>query len=236
MIWLALDTLGLFDFSSHILNEFVHFCALLYLEHDHLEIRQAAVLTCCHLFVRNPICHQVSSHSIEIVSNIFDKLLTVGISDPDPEIRQTVLSSLDERFDKHFSQAENVRSLFITLNDEEFNNRVTATGLIGRLAVHNPAFIMGSLRKALIQLLTELEYSTVIRAREECTRLLSLLVNATQRLIKPYTVSMLETLLPKSEDPNPDCRSEYSDVSWRARMCRCERRTTSCSAADECYP
>jgi FKBP12-rapamycin complex-associated protein len=57
------------------------------------------------------------------------------------------------------SQAENVRSLFISLNDEDFLNRETAINIIGRLAVHNPAYVMPSLRKALIQLMTELEYS-----------------------------------------------------------------------------
>lgn len=82
--------------------------------------------------------------------------------DVDPTIRQTVLSSLHEQFDKHLAQAENVRSLFIALNDEVFQNRETAVGLIGRLATHNPAYVMPSLRKALIQLLTELEYSTVM--------------------------------------------------------------------------
>lgn len=80
----------------------------------------------------------------------------------DPAIRQTVLYSLHERFDKHLAQAENVRSIFIALNDEVFENRVTAVTLIGRLAKHNPAYVMPSLRKAIIQLLTELEYSTVM--------------------------------------------------------------------------
>lgn len=75
-----------------------------------------------------------------------------------------MLANLSERFDKHLAQAENVRSLFIALNDEVFENRVTAVGLIGRLAKHNPAYVMPSLRKALIQLLTELEYSTVMYA------------------------------------------------------------------------
>jgi len=79
----------------------------------------------------------------------------------DPNIRQIVLSSLDDRFDKHLAQAEYVRSLFIALNDEIFGNRVLAIALIGRLAMHNPAYVMPSLRKALIQLLTELEYSTI---------------------------------------------------------------------------
>ena len=72
-----------------------------------------------------------------------------------------MLSSLHELFDKHLAQAENVRSLFIAVNDEVFENRVTAVALIGRLATHNPAYVMPSLRKTLIQLLTELEYSTV---------------------------------------------------------------------------
>lgn len=79
----------------------------------------------------------------------------------DPFIRKIVLSNLEERFDRHLAQAENVRSLFIALNDEVFQNRVLAIEIIGRLSKHNPAYVMPPLRKALIQLLTELEYSTV---------------------------------------------------------------------------
>lgn len=132
--------------------------------------------------MKDPITYQASSHAIEIISDVLDKLLTVGIADPgmcipiqflwglrltvvyslDPKIRQIVLANLSDRFDKHLAQAENVRSLFIALNDEVFENRVTAVELIGRLAKHNPAYVMPSLRKALIQLLTELEYSTVM--------------------------------------------------------------------------
>lgn len=138
----------------------------------------------------------------------------------DSQIRYTVLTNLHERFDKHLAQAENVRSLFIALNDEMFENRIAAVSLIGRLAKHNPAYVMPSLRKALIQLLTELEYSTVMwarflsfskfdtnavrrRNREDCTRLLTLLVSATQRLIKPYALPMLRVLLQKANDTNP---------------------------------
>ena len=63
----------------------------------------------------------------------------------------------------------------------------------GHLALHNPAYVMPSLRKFLIQLLTELEYLTVMGNREDCTRLLTLLVSTTQRLLKPYTLPMLLT-------------------------------------------
>lgn len=68
--------------TGHVLNEFVRSCALPYLEDDNTDIRREAALTCCRLFVRDPICYQASSHAIEIISDVLDKLLTVGIADP----------------------------------------------------------------------------------------------------------------------------------------------------------
>lgn len=68
--------------TGHILNEFVRNAALPYLEDDNADVRRAGALTCCKLFVRDPICYQASSHAIEIISDVLDKLLTVGIADP----------------------------------------------------------------------------------------------------------------------------------------------------------
>lgn len=45
-------------------------------------MRGAAAYTCCKLFVRDPIVYQASSHAIETISDVLDKLLTVGIADP----------------------------------------------------------------------------------------------------------------------------------------------------------
>ncbi|KAJ6619840.1 atypical/PIKK/FRAP protein kinase [Mycena sp. CBHHK59/15] len=202
LIKLALSTLGSFDFSGHVLNEFVRSCALPYLEEDNAEVRHAAAITCCRLFVRDPIFYSSSSHAIEVISDVLNKLLTVGIADPDASIRKVVLSSLHVGFDKHLA-TENVRSLFIALNDEVFENRVAAVNLIGRLSKHNPAYVVPSLRKTLIQLLTELEYSTVKRGREECTSLLTMLVNVTQNFMKPYALPILAALMLKAHDSNP---------------------------------
>ncbi|KAF7356539.1 Serine/threonine-protein kinase TOR [Mycena venus] len=202
LINLALNTLGTFDFSGHVLNEFVRSCALPYLEEDNAEIRRAAAVTCCRLFVRDPIFYSASSHAIQVISDVLNKLLTVGIADPEPSIRKVVLSSLHSGFDKHLAQAENVRSLFIALNDEVFENRLAAVALIGRLSKNNPAYVVPSLRKTLIQLLTELEYSTVKRSREECTSLLTMLVNVTQNFMKPYALPILAALMLKANDSN----------------------------------
>ncbi|KAJ7180725.1 phosphatidylinositol 3-kinase [Mycena filopes] len=203
LINLALSTLGSYDFSGHVLNEFVRNCALPYLEDDNADIRRAAAITCCRLFVRDPIFYSSSSHAIQVISDVLNKLLTVGIADPDASIRKVVLTSLHSGFDKHLAQAENVRSLFIALNDERFENRLAAVTLIGRLSKNNPAYVVPSLRKTLIQLLTELEYSTAKRSREECTSLLTMLVNVTQNFMKPYALPILAALMLKAHDSNP---------------------------------
>jgi FKBP12-rapamycin complex-associated protein len=202
-IKLALNTLGSFDFSGHVLNEFVRDVAIKYVEDENPEIREAAALTCCQLYVRDPIVNQTSYHAIQVVSEVIEKLLTVGVADPDPGIRRTVLAALDERFDRHLAKAENIRTLFFALNDEVFAIREVAIAIIGRLTHVNPAYVIPSLRKVLIQMLTELEFSDVARNKEESARLLSLLVQNSQRLIKPYVDPMISVLLPKARDPSP---------------------------------
>jgi FKBP12-rapamycin complex-associated protein len=201
-IKLALNTLGSFDFSGHVLNEFVRDVAIKYVEDDNPDIREAAALTCCQLYVRDPIVNQTSYHAIQVVSEVIEKLLTVGVADPDPGIRRTVLAALDERFDRHLAKAENIRTLFFALNDEVFAIREVAIAIIGRLTHVNPAYVIPSLRKVLIQMLTELEFSDVARNKEESAKLLSLLVQNSQRLIKPYVDPMISVLLPKARDPN----------------------------------
>lgn len=53
-----------------------------YLQSDSPHVREAAAITCCRLFVEDPICYQASNRAIETLSDVLDKLLTVGIADP----------------------------------------------------------------------------------------------------------------------------------------------------------
>ncbi|KAI2636825.1 TOR kinase [Xylaria nigripes] len=200
---LALNTLGSFDFSGHVLNEFVRDVAVKYVEDDDPEIREAAALTCCQLYVRDPIVNQTSRHALQVVGDVIGKLLTVGVADPQPNIRRTVLAALDERFDYHLAKADNIRTLFFALNDEVFSIREVTIAIIGRLARHNPAYVIPSLRKTLIQMLTQLEFSEGARNKEESAKLLSLLVQNAQGLVKPYVDPMISVLLPKANEPNP---------------------------------
>ena len=75
--------------------------------------------------------------------------------------------------------------------------------VIGRLTAVNPAYVFPSLRKALIQLLTEIEYSNNAKNKEDSARLISHLVNSASKLIRPYADPIITVLLPKVSDPNP---------------------------------
>jgi FKBP12-rapamycin complex-associated protein len=61
----------------------------------------------------------------------------------------------------YLANAENIRGLFIALNDEYYDIRQESLSILGRLSHYNPAYILPSLRKMLIQSLTEIEYSTI---------------------------------------------------------------------------
>jgi len=203
-ILLALKTLGSFNLQESLLTEFVREVVVGFLDNDDPAIRKEAALTCSSLLVRtNNKAAPTRGHLAVVIGEVLEKLLIVGIADPDPSIRKAVLSCLDERFDHHLAQAENLRSLFIALNDEVFEIRELAITTIGRLTIRNPAYVMPSLRKTLIQLLTELEFSGDSRNKEESARLLGHLIRSSERLIKPYVEPILNALLPKLKDSNP---------------------------------
>ncbi|CAH2355370.1 serine/threonine-protein kinase Tor2p [[Candida] railenensis] len=200
----ALEMLAFFKFENYQLNEFVRYCTISYLEHNNPQVRQVAAITSCEIFVKDPICHQTSVYALSAVNEVLDKLLSLAITDPIPEIRLEVLQCLGEKssgsFDPQLSQATNVRLLFIALNDEVFSIRKVTIKILGRLSSINPAYIVPSLRKTLIQLLSRLDYSTASRKKEESAVLLSLLISNSKELTRPYVKPIVEALLPKAKD------------------------------------
>ena len=137
-----------------------------------------------------------------MVGEVIDKLLAVGVGDPDPDIRRMVLLSLDRKFDRHLAKPENIRCLFLAVNDEIFPVREAAITIIGRLSAVNPAYVFPPLRKLLVNLLTGLSFATTARQKEDSAQLISLFVSNASKLIKSYVDPMVTTLLPKTTDPN----------------------------------
>ncbi|KAL7026943.1 hypothetical protein ACKWTF_005245 [Chironomus riparius] len=208
-IVLALRTLGTFQFEGHNLLPFVQRCADYFLINDQQEIRIEAVQTCSSLL---KISIQQSSETTgisetlkETICHVLEKLLIAGVTDVDANVRLRVLKSLDETFDAQLAQPWFLSSLLVTLNDEVFEIRELAIITIGRLCSMNPAYVMPSLRKTLVQLLTELEHSGMSRNKEQSARMLDHLILNTPKLISSYMRPILSILVPKLKevDLNP---------------------------------
>lgn len=206
-IVLALNTLGTFNFEDQSLLQFVQRCADQFLVNEQQEIRLEAVQTCSRLLKiaiqtgdQNSYISTSNGTSITLkdtISHVLEKLLIVGITDIDPNVRLRVLRSLDETFDDQMAKPEALSALFITLNDEVFEIRELAIMTIGRLSAMNPAYVMPNLRKTLLQLLTELQHSGMSRNKEQSARMLDHLIVSTPRLISSYMMPILKILVPK---------------------------------------
>jgi FKBP12-rapamycin complex-associated protein len=205
---LGLKTLGTFDFESHSLLRFVRYCADHYLQSEEKPVRLEAVKTCASL-LKASLLTPSKGHSQTVTSTINDvlaKLLIVGITDQDADVRACVMDCFgDDCFDLHLAQAENLSSLFISLNDEVLEIREQSVCIIGRLSQLNPAYIFPSLRKTLMELLNEMELSGVGRNKEQSARMLGHLVANAPSLIRPYVEPILKVLVPKlrEQDLNP---------------------------------
>lgn len=202
-ILMALRILCTFDFETHNLTCFVREVVLGFLDTEYtVAIRKQAALAAIRIAVHPGENAPTSGKYAAVVADIIEKLLDVGVTDQIDSIRNTIFASLDERYDSHLGAAENLQSLFLALNDERFSIREQAISIIGRLAVRNPAYVMPSLRKALIELVTELDFSQSLRIQEECCRLLISLFKSAGRLMRPYVSTILAALIPKLRDPS----------------------------------
>ncbi|CAG7725809.1 unnamed protein product [Allacma fusca] len=205
-IVLALNTLARFDLDGNSLIQFVKHCADIFLTSECKEIRLESVRS-CSVLLRSAIAGLEGRYSHTVTSTVADvlnKLLVVGVTDADQQVRFTVFENLDEIFDMHLAQPENLSALFLGLHDEVFEIREICVCTLGRLSLVNPAYVLPGLRKILIQILTELEYSGLGRNKEQSARILGHLVATSPKLIRSYREPVLRALVPKLKDPDPN--------------------------------
>lgn len=197
---LALKVLGRFIFTVNISMKFARQCAHTYLTHDNRAIRLEAVHTCCHLLKPSLKSH---GGAIDIIQDVLQSLLLVGITDVDKNVRYSVLSRLDENFDYFISsQILNLSLLQMSINDEVFEIRELGICIIGRICALNPAYVMPFLRQHLLNYLNELENAGVAKNMEQSARMLGHILSATPRLIRPFTGPLIKVFLPKLNEPS----------------------------------
>ncbi|CEM08834.1 unnamed protein product [Vitrella brassicaformis CCMP3155] len=139
-------------------------------------------------------------HQLLAISRVIRRLLTFAVADPEASIRHAVLEGFDFRFDPFLCEPSCLAALNQSLHDESLQVRKTAVRLMGRLCLHNPAYVLPALRKILIQLLTDLEFAPDARHRDEAAELLGDLILEAQQLMEPYATSVIRHLITKLKE------------------------------------
>ncbi|KAJ1951245.1 phosphatidylinositol kinase- protein kinase tor1, partial [Linderina pennispora] len=211
---LALNTLSSFDFSQENLSEFVRNDVLQYLTNSYPEVRMAAINAVSHIVLSDPLYQMLAGAGVEVASEVVQRLITAAVTDIEADVRLMAVRMLEQGscFDFHMGKAQNIQSLFLLLNDEVFEVRLKVLAVIGRLANMNPAHVMPSLRRMVVQLLTELEYAHSNAEREECIELLMMLVSSAENWVRPYVGDIFKTILPRMDDASPQLSSKFLDT------------------------
>ncbi|KAG8859069.1 phosphatidylinositol kinase- protein kinase tor1 [Tulasnella sp. 330] len=194
-LMLALGALSDFDFSGeyrHVLTDIMRACTLRYLDHDTPGVRKAAVHALCKLLARDS-CRKDCAED-----EIVERLVALAVTDSDPSVRLASLISLDRDFDTHLAQEKVMSSLSLVLNDEVYINREQAMRIFARLVDLNPEHVIPPIRRALMDLSTELGHCTAVRSQTESVKLLTILIAASSRLIKPHVSSLTAVLVTRS--------------------------------------
>ncbi|KAI7830142.1 armadillo-type protein [Kickxella alabastrina] len=214
VIVLALRTLSEFDFSNENLSEFVRNKVLDYLNDASSDVRKQAIYAASHIIRSDPLYKAMAGAGVEVAGDVMQRLIMSAVTDPSAEVRLMAVEELKEGscFDFHLGKAQNIQSLFLLLNDEVFNVRLAVLAVLGRLANMNPAHVMPPLRRMVVQLLTELEFSRSSREREDCIRLLIELVGTAENWVRPYVGDIFRTILPRINDGASQLASKLLDM------------------------
>ncbi|GBG77479.1 hypothetical protein CBR_g23926 [Chara braunii] len=210
IVQLALRTLGSFRLELPIpVFKQKTWKVVLYLEDADPLIRQEAAVTSCKLiasvvkfrpspgdpdFRRSIRWEKIEATIFEIV-----KKLMVAVIDTEPGVRKAFMSCLlsTEALHEFIFHEDCVFPLFISLKDEVFEIRELAIKVLGRIRNRNPAFILSRMRDHRQYLLGGLDIMLDVKTREECTKLLGVLMRSCPEAVSCDYPTILETLISK---------------------------------------
>ncbi|KPJ18654.1 Target of rapamycin [Papilio machaon] len=203
---LALRTLGAFDFEwNNTLMSFIRRCTDYYLQSEQHDIRLEAVKTAAKLLIKAiERCAQTNSRTLSlIVDESLGKLLAVGRSDFDQEVRFKVLEVFTNPiFDKYLANEEHLNSLFVAINDSNSEVSELALCIVSRLSNINPSYTTPTLREYFVQVLIELQHSESTRNKEQSLRMVNNIISHAPRITRQLVDTILKVLVPKLREEN----------------------------------
>ncbi|ORC93845.1 phosphatidylinositol 3-kinase tor [Trypanosoma theileri] len=172
-IVVALSALRQFGFSnSELMGDFLRDSVLPLIDSNNISVRNAAIRTIVTLLIPNGVKGELTMARRICVDMIVSRMLLVGLANPDPVIRETVLSSFTPPFYPYLSEMQFLTQLYAALGDEAISCRVAATELLCRLIDHDPSHILPILRKEMLQILYAISESQNVIAVQNGLQLL----------------------------------------------------------------
>lgn len=193
MLILALDILGQFQFGNPIMIDLLLECCNIYLDYESSAVRKQAILSICRILTKDS---QFRVKHKSIVVDIIHKLLLVSTYDPEPDVRIAVFHGLEKEFDDVLAYPDNIKIIFLAINDENFDLQLTCIDVIHRLAILNPAYVLPPLRHVLVLLLNTMKLSSNSYIKKNNANLLSRLILLCYSLITPYAEPIFSALKP----------------------------------------
>lgn len=131
----ALQALTNYEFNdlAKVLPGFFKDVVLEYLDSSNPVIRKAAAKAGCLLYNKSDSLTSQDSIPKNMVYQILDKFLCIAFNDPDDEIRETMLSSLNENFDEFLNHEKHLQMLFMCINDSVYSVKEKALQIIGKI-------------------------------------------------------------------------------------------------------
>lgn len=198
---MALRTLGSFDFEwNNTLMSFIRRCTDYYLLSEQHDVRIEAVKTAAKLLIKAvERCALVNSRTLNLlVDESLGKLLSVGRSDFDHEVRYRVLEIfMNPIFDKYLAVEDHLNCLFVLINDSNPEVGELALCIAARLSNINPSYTTPTLRQLFVQILMELQHSESTRNKEQVLRMVNNIISHAPRLTRQFVDTILKVLVPK---------------------------------------
>ncbi|KAJ2596931.1 phosphatidylinositol kinase- protein kinase tor1, partial [Coemansia sp. RSA 1722] len=156
----------------------------------------------------------IAGAGFEVTSEVVQRLIALAVTDIDSDVRLMAVRMLEKGhcFDFHMGKTQNIQALFLLLNDETFEVRLTVISIIGRVVNVNPSHVMPLMRRLIVQLLTQLESACAIHERDESTQMIMMLVLSANHSVHPYVSDILRTILPRIDDGPPQLVSKLFDT------------------------
>ena len=167
-------------------------------------VRGTAAQTCAVVLDTIMLGLDPFSDSYSYVFQILDRLLIMGVGDDSLQIRVQIFNSLTPSLDHVVSLTENVHCVIEALNDESLEVRMAAMTVISRLAHYDTLHVMPVVCLNLKRLIYLLLNTTDKVIKRDSVQLLQALVKGSEYLIIPYVKQVMNSLMSLLNDSSAD--------------------------------